>query len=533
MGGSPLAAAGRSAVGNRSDAAGARQAAPRAMAAADRRPGRRQPVHSGFDAVVLALPSPQAHALLLSSQQGKPLMAELAKVSVAPCWTLMLAFPQAMQPTMVHLGPHWNAARSTHHRIAWLARESSKPGRSPIERWTVQASPDWSQRHLEDDAERVKAKLLKAFTEVTGIRAEPPHAVVHRWRHAQTLQPLGKTHVWDAKSRIGACGDWCLGHRVEDGFVSGLEMALDACRWPERRLRVHRRGRRIPGPLRPSPTGPLHAGSLVAALASWLDARAHQGRWLVRIEDVDTPRCVPGADRLILEQLAQCGLVPDEPPVYQSQRGALYQQALDSLTTPRAGLPLRLHAPGHRPRAGGFGPAARAPWRTGLPRHLPRRPARPAPRAPGAAGHHGRQRRHLAGPPAGPAVAGRGPRGRRLRAQARRRPVGLPAGRGGRRRGPGHHGHRARRRPGRQHGAANPAAARAGLAAPRYLHTPLVLGANGEKLSKQNGAQALDTPEPLAAAGTGGRRSGPAIADQRPPRRRLAAAGRAALGGAT
>jgi len=188
--------------------------------------GAGSPVHSGFDSVVLALPSPQAHALLLSSQQGKPLMAELAKVSVAPCWTLMLAFPQAMQPTMVHLGPHWNAARSTHHRIAWLARESSKPGRSPIERWTVQASPEWSQRHLEDDAERVKAKLLKAFTEVTGIRAEPPHAVVHRWRHAQTLQPLEKTHVWDAKSRIGACGDWCLGHRVEDGFVSGLEMAL-------------------------------------------------------------------------------------------------------------------------------------------------------------------------------------------------------------------------------------------------------------------------------------------------------------------
>ena len=85
------------------------------------------------------------------------------------------------------------------------------------------------------------------------------------------------------------------------------------------------------GRFAPSPTGPLHAGSLVAALASWLDAKAHGGKWLVRIEDVDTPRCIPGADRVILQQLADLGLTPDEPPVYQSQRGHFYQQALDQL----------------------------------------------------------------------------------------------------------------------------------------------------------------------------------------------------------
>jgi len=85
------------------------------------------------------------------------------------------------------------------------------------------------------------------------------------------------------------------------------------------------------GRFAPSPTGPLHAGSLLAAFGSWLLARHAGGRWVVRIEDIDPPRTVPGAVDQQLAALAAFGLASDDPIVRQSQRDALYQVALDRL----------------------------------------------------------------------------------------------------------------------------------------------------------------------------------------------------------
>ena len=276
------------------------------------------------------------------------------------------------------------------------------------------------------------------------------------------------------------------------------------------------------GRFAPSPTGPLHAGSLVAALASWLDARAHGGQWLVRMEDVDTPRCLPGIDHHILHQLAACGLIPDELPVWQSQRSALYQHALDQLVAQGVAYPCAcsrkdieaaLQQSGqHKPRHGELiypgtcrqglhGKPARA-WRLRTDISVPNRPlalVKPAQGAINAIANvanaiHWTDRRL-------------GPQqqdvGHAVGDFVLRRADGLfayqlavvvdDAAQGITHvvRGEDLCDNTARQMLLQHH---------LGLPTPRYLHTPLVMGVDGEKLSKQNGATAIDTSSAEAAS---------------------------------
>lgn len=276
------------------------------------------------------------------------------------------------------------------------------------------------------------------------------------------------------------------------------------------------------GRFAPSPTGLLHAGSLVTALASWLDARAHGGRWLVRIEDVDTPRCVPGADHAILQQLAACGLAPDGPVLWQSERGEHYAAALQSLVDQGWAYPCGCSRKEIE--------SAQA-----VARHS-------------AAVYPGTCRHGLRGKPA---------RAWRLNVQAVQKALGLPAVTHwhDRRLGPQQQNvaeevgdfvlrradglwayqlavvvddaaqgitHVVRGQDLADNTARQIVLQRAlGLPTPHYLHTPLVLGANGEKLSKQNGAKALDLQTPqavLAALNTAAQALGlPAMPQQTAP----------------
>ena len=106
------------------------------------------------------------------------------------------------------------------------------------------------------------------------------------------------------------------------GYGHEMILAVSSLKPPH----PHYRGR-----FAPSPTGPLHAGSLASALGSWLDARANQGAWLVRIEDLDAPRCIAGMDQRNLAQLKACGLNWDEEVLWQSQQLQVYQNALETL----------------------------------------------------------------------------------------------------------------------------------------------------------------------------------------------------------
>lgn len=170
-----------------------------------------------FDIVVSTAPAPQAKELFA----GEAGVAEtLAEVAMAPCWTLMLAFETAVaQPTDLY--------RSDRGDLAWICRNAARPGRNAApDGWIVQASADWSERHLDCSAEHVAALLAERFAAAMDETLPPVgRCLAHRWRYARVTRALGRPFVAAADDTLFLGGDWCLGARIECAFESGTAIA--------------------------------------------------------------------------------------------------------------------------------------------------------------------------------------------------------------------------------------------------------------------------------------------------------------------
>jgi renalase len=168
-----------------------------------------------FDTLIIAIPAEQAAALLALSDFE---FAEIAlKSRTQPCWTAMMAF-----------GSRWAFPDDIIRNrgiLSWAARNSAKPDRKGPETWVIQATPAWSAAHLEQDHDLVIDLLSQALAESVGLALPPRlYESAHRWRYALSAG-TGDGALWNAKDRIGVCGDWLVGPRVECAWLSGQTLA--------------------------------------------------------------------------------------------------------------------------------------------------------------------------------------------------------------------------------------------------------------------------------------------------------------------
>ena len=179
-----------------------------------------------FDRLVLALPAAQAAPLL--AEAGHGFAEHLGSVEVEASLTAMVAFAGSLSLPFDAASAGGDAA------LAWMARESSKPGRpsfaeSGLEAWTLQASAAYGAQRLDLDRDGIAEDLLARFAEVAmplhGPLPDAPIRMGHRWRYAQTTRALGESCLFDPDVGLGVCGDWCLGDRLEHAFRSGRAMA--------------------------------------------------------------------------------------------------------------------------------------------------------------------------------------------------------------------------------------------------------------------------------------------------------------------
>ncbi len=170
-----------------------------------------------FDRIILAVPAPQAAALLRDAGDA---FSPLENVRMSPRWTYLAVFERPLQGAT-------DLPASEDTRVEWVARDSAKPGRTgDTDRWILHASAEWTRNHLELAPETILPELRELFARAVG-RPLPPalYESAHRWRFALTDRALGLPFLSDPESTLFACGDWCLGDTAEDAFRSGSAVA--------------------------------------------------------------------------------------------------------------------------------------------------------------------------------------------------------------------------------------------------------------------------------------------------------------------
>lgn len=170
-----------------------------------------------FDCVISSAPASQTAGLLCAASE---LQHEADSVIMHGCWAAMLSFDRPLK-----LG--FEGAFIEKSPLAWIACNSSKPRRDHgSETWVLHGAPDWSEEHMGDSPEHTLDKLTTAFFKATGQEhVRPNFSTCHRWRYAIPASPLDTPYLFEPALRLGACGDWCGGPRVEGAFLSGMAMA--------------------------------------------------------------------------------------------------------------------------------------------------------------------------------------------------------------------------------------------------------------------------------------------------------------------
>ncbi|HYW31674.1 MAG TPA: FAD-dependent oxidoreductase [Gemmatimonas sp.] len=175
-----------------------------------------------FDNVLVAIPAPQARALM--APVAPQVAADVERATMHPVWSCMLVFENTT-------GAPWDGAFVNDSDVlSWVARDSSKPGRGVADTWVLHATRAWTEANLEADAAIVERRMsaeFRAILESAGAApaAMPVHAVVHRWRFALADPVVADSALYDATLGIGAGGDWCGGPRVEGAMLSGIALA--------------------------------------------------------------------------------------------------------------------------------------------------------------------------------------------------------------------------------------------------------------------------------------------------------------------